>query len=646
MTTSKGSPSHPSVSAGALVTLAFIKARIDEGADQLNSFMPLVLDVLSGMNTRYFSVADVQGALSDHHGLVMPRETVATLLGRAARSGTLVRDAGRYQISPGRNLPDGRVGAEKDRLGLGQQSLGEGLRAFLASRGLSVQSSNDSLDLLLQFLLAQQVTVILGVPPAAESREIPRVTQVAIAEYLQNVVDRDPALKGVLASILEGLVLYHATFLPDLADVARRFSGLTVAFDTVLVRQALGYEGSAPRALLRETIELLVASGVRCVVFDKTVREIQRILRFYQDRLGTSDGRKNLRPGSMARHFLTQRYSPSDVQEMAALLEQEIRDAGLAIVQTPPHEAPLTADEAKLAARLADPKTKDVAEPRVEHDVDCVAAILTMRRGNRSDRIENARAVFATVSPLVIRNTRRWWEEDEGETGVPPIVHMRALANLAWLKRPSANPDFQLRDLVTLCAAAMRPSARTWARFLTHLERLHQTQRLTEDQVTAIIVSSLSDRMLREVEVDANDPGDVDAGTLDEVVDRVIADYSASADIRIRDAEQRARGATDRLRRRELLIDGRARRIARVIGLAAYLSLIAILLAASAVLLLRDVFAGDAIVAVALLVVTALQITGTWSQFRSVRLRVESWMYRRFRTILGADELASETAMD
>src|SRR5439155_25897518 len=112
---------------------------------------------------------------------------------------------------------------------------------------------------------------------------------------------------------LEGLVLYHATFLPDLADVARRFSNLTVAFDTVLVRQALGYEGSAPRALLRETIDLLIASGVRCVVFDKTIREVQRILRFYQERLATSEGRSSIRPGPMARHFLTQRYAPSDV---------------------------------------------------------------------------------------------------------------------------------------------------------------------------------------------------------------------------------------------------------------------------------------------------------------------------------------------
>ena len=90
--------------------------------------------------------------------------------------------------------------------------------------------------------------------------------------------------------MLEGLVLYHAAFLPDLSVAGQRFRNLKAVFDSGLVRQALGYEGVAPRALMRDTIDLLKASGVQCLVFDKTVDEVRNILVAYERRLGTSQG--------------------------------------------------------------------------------------------------------------------------------------------------------------------------------------------------------------------------------------------------------------------------------------------------------------------------------------------------------------------
>jgi len=344
----------------------------------------------------------------------------------------------------------------------------------------------------------------------------------------------------------------------------------------------------------------------------------------------------------MARHFLTQRYSPSDMQEMSALLEGEIRAAGFTIMWTPPHEAQFTSDEAKLAARLADRKTGDVTEPRVEHDVDCVAGVLTLRRGHRSDRVENAGVVFATAAPLVIRNTRLWWEEDEGESSVPPIVHIRALANLAWLKRPKANPDFQLRDLVALCTAAMRPTTRTWNRFLAHLEDLYRSKRLSADQITAVIVSSLSDRLLRDAELEGGDPGDVDAGTLDEVVERVVSQYSAIADQRVHDAEITARNAVEDLRRRELERDGTARRLASRIATGSYWTLIAVLVLASGALIVRNTFDGGLlglIAGIAVLIVTLVEAVGILGQLRAARTWLEVGLHRRFRSILwGGDK--------
>jgi hypothetical protein len=536
-------------------------------------------------------------------------------------------------------LPAVDLIAAKTALRASQDALGHALADFIRSRGLPVVDAEGALDLLLQFLLEQQVTVILGATLTQTAAAVSHRHTTVIAEFLRDFVPQRDLLQKSLAGILQGLVLYHASFLPDLADVARRFDNLTVAFDTVLVRQALGYEGTAPRAMLRETIDLLTASDVHCVVFDKTVREIQRILHMFQDKLGSATGRQSLRPGPMVRNFLTQHYSPSDVQEMSALLESEIRAAGLTIVRVPPREARFTGDELKLAARLANPKTGDLAEPRVEHDVDCVAAVLTLRRGVRADRVENARVVFATISPRVIQSTRLWWESDEAETGVSPIVHVRALANLAWLKRPKVSPDFQLRDLIAVCGAAMSPTPRTWNRFLKHLDRLHREDRLTEDQATAIVISSMSDRLLRDAEIDADDPADIDAGTLDEVVARVTEQYSQQADKRVREAEATRSGALERLRRRELEIDGRARAWAAGLSNAAFATCVVVVGAAAVALIFSTVIQGGWILGAAALVLLVLEASGYLDQLRSARRWFELKLHRAFRRLLAAGEL-------
>jgi predicted transcriptional regulator len=671
---------HPNVAVGGLVTVAYLKARLDEGEDHLGIYMPLLYDVLNYVPNRHFTVAEVQEVLVARHGVAMPQETVMSLLKRAARKEVVTRDAGRFHINPAATLPRTNVAADKAQVQAAQLRLAQALQRHGDTRGLQLATPQDALDVILRFLEDQQIALILGVIPADQVASLSQVESAVVAEFLHDIVGNDSALSVVLKGILEGLVLYHAAFLPDLPDVSRNFSDLTVVFDSVLVRRALGYEGTSPQLLLRDTIDLLARCGIRCVVFDKTVQEIQRILRMYQDKLATSPGRRSLHQVPMTRHFLTQRYSPSDVQEMSALLEGEIASAGLRIVRAPRHVAELTHDEAKLASRLADPKTHDVTEPRVQHDVDCVAGVLTLRRGHRSYRVEDAKVVFATTASLVIQNTRLWWEEDENETGVPPIVHIRALANLAWLKRPSTTPDLLLRDLVALCAAAMRPTQRTWQRFLVHLDGLQASQRLSQEQVTAIIVSAVSDRLLHDAETDEDDPDDVDAGTLDEVVDRVVADYEshaaervaqaqaaadarvteaetaarteaaeqiaqaqAAADARVSTAETTATNASETLRRRNLVIEGRARRWAGGIAALFYWVLVILVVVASLTAILHYSFEQGwigVLAGLAVLVFLVLEGVGVLGHIRSMRLSAEIRLYHALRQLLSGDPSA------
>lgn len=644
--------SAPRVCAGGLVTVAFLKASLDEGNDHLGIFMPLVLDVLCKFPSQTFSTSDIQEALAAEHGVAMPQQVVSTLLKRATGKKYLVREAGRYRRNASRQLPYSNVLAEKAKIEESQRNLAEALRRHAKKRDLTIESTEAALDMLFRFLEAEQVGLLLQNVSVPETKvSTSQRERTVVADFFQNSIQDDPALLHVVRGMLEGLVLYHAAFLPDLAAAGRRFNNLRVIFDSNLVRQALGYEGVAMSTLMRETVNVLKGSGVQCLVFDKTIHEIQRILSMYEMRLGTEGGRATLRQVPMARHFLTSRYSPSDVREMSALLEQEVLALGFQIMRAPKHIPEFTLDESRLAKRLSDPTKKDELEPRVVHDVDCVAGVLTLRGEHRPMTLEDARVVFATNSPLVIRNAKLWWEEDEHESGVEPVIHIRALTNLAWLKKPSLCSDFKVRELVALCTAALRPDQKTWERFLRHLRNLEKSNKVSSNEVTTILVSAMSDQLLTEAGLD-DDPDDIDTTTLDEIVDRVTTAYAEEAlkridvvrgeyEEKLREARASEHAATERertaaaeIRRRDLAVEGRARKWAHRMTIS-FKVLAFLILAVGCLVLIteRPVYNQwtSIALAVAIGVFVILELVGILRHVSEFCEWLESYLTRRFR---------------
>jgi len=527
--TAKSAEVTNSVSARSLAAVAFLKARFDENADHLDIFMPLLLDAVAALRDHSFTSAEVQGLMVSRHGLSMPQQAITTLLARAGRRGNVRRSDGRYHAVR-HPVESPNVANERLRIDAEHAALASALRSHAQSRGLMIQTDDSALTMLFDFLENQQVGLLLdGASPPVGVKGLRREFRL-IAEFVYHIITTNDPLRSPLTAVIEGIILYNVAFLPNFPEATQRFSHLTVFFDSGVVRQAVGYEGPAAQALARETVNVFKAAGIHCLVFDKTILEIKRLLSMYEHKLASSAGRLSLRPGTMSRHLLTQRFGPSDLKQMSALLEHDVSAAGLQIATMPPRIPKYTLDEKSLAEKLANPDTGDEESARVIHDVDCVAGVLTMRRGHRSTRVQDARVLFVSHQATVIKTVNEWFKL-QNETGVSPMVHVRWISNLAWLKHPQLIRDFKLREMVALCAAALRPSRKTWERFLRHLENLRKTGAITSDEQAAVVVSELTDTCLSDVESMAE--GDVDARTLDDVIERVKTSYSAAASAEI-----------------------------------------------------------------------------------------------------------------
>ena len=395
---------------------------------------------------------------------------------------------------------------------------------------------------------------------------------------------------------------------------------------------ALGYEGEATQTSTRSFLDLLREAGGRLTVLDPTIREIYRVLNRIQELIGTSAGRHELRPTPLVRHFLRSGYRPSDVAKERGLVRHNLQyELRLNIKEAPDHAPDYTDDEEALGQALADKRERGdpMRSPRVLHDVDCIAAVQTLRRGQAPARLDNARALFVSRSPEVCRNTTRWWR-DQGYSGIPPAVHQLWLGSVLWLKtrRPiDAVGDYPILSLVSLCESALRPDPDVWATFLERLDSLVKDARLSEDEAVVVLCSDLTDTFLSRAQDDWGDDATPDANSIAEVIERVQSHYRAETE----EKEQALRQEVASRQGLETGVRSFSLQVGRVVSwvvfvLAFVLLSLALFVAAG---LLGASLTVKSIVAVALLLVGLANYSWGFN-LRDARLRLED----RLRTLL------------
>jgi hypothetical protein len=546
-----------------LATIAMLKVNFDAGRDHIAMFQPFVLDAVAHLDAD-LSAGDVRKEVLARHELALPLNTLGTILGRIRKAGYLRREGGRY-FRTEKPLKVTDVQQERTRVEERQKLLAHRLCEAGAERGVEVGSTEDALAMILDFLRRYHVALAFSdpdVPPESPNEEAKGAGEhartVTTARFLQETAVAGGDSAEILQEMLEGFVLQNTLLLKDIATATRRFRDLHVFMDSGLLFGALGWRGPADEAATQELVSLLVDTGAVLNVFEPTIKEMRRILTVYEDRVGTSAGRQSLHPTELTRHILSRRFTPSDIRMKSALLEKDLRALGFNIRELPARDPRWTLDERSLGKLLADGSAGGENQPRVVHDIDCVAGVLTYRRGKTTDSLDDARAVFVATSPRTINNIERWYK-DQGLDGLPPIIHYLALSNRAWLKRPASATKLKLHELIALCVAAQRPSRAGWERFVAHLRQLEESGELSSDEVTAMVASNLTDRVL----VDENIDEDSDASSVSEVVERVKASYKEVADAELAEARRTAERKASEVLEIRSHITFRARTFAR-----------------------------------------------------------------------------------
>jgi len=510
-----------------LATVALLKTRFDQGKDHLGLFEPFVEDALRNISSNNFISADICSVVEARSGLLIPTNTMQALLGRFAKSGFLSRQGGRFlrTTKPFKGPP---IDERLAHLLAEQAQLGEALRQFAADHGIEL-TAPQALVTLGTFIAENKVSLVLQEAVSREQQHtggvLPRKLARVIARFVSQRCLASPDLAQALEALVEGMVLRDALLLSDLADLGARFQKLTVAIDTPVLLAALDLAGIANGITAREFIALLRHTGATTIAFSPTRSEIRGILGMYEDRLATAHGRLSLYRNEVTLHVLSAKLTPSDMRSLSALLDRRLTDLGVEVRETPTRVPDYTMNEKALAEALVLPRDPDPERPRIRHDVDCVAAVLTLRAGRTDNSLDRCVAVFCSSTTQVVRNVQKWYS-DEGGSGIPPMVHLIALSNIAWLKKPASARGMKLHELSAYCAAILRPQKATWDKFVATLRKLREDGTLTDDEAVAIVASDLAEPVLSQLD----DDYEPDSDTILDAIERVRRSYQEGAE--------------------------------------------------------------------------------------------------------------------
>jgi hypothetical protein len=357
----------------ALATIAFLKIRLDEGHDHLGLFEPLILDALAHSVRQDFVAGDLQPVIEHRTGLLIPTNTIQTLLGRFTRRHLLHRAGGRFfrtEVA----LPDSKLDESRGNIELQQAELAKAFMTYSESIGVGFGTVENALAAIATFISDNKISLVLDEPVAdspLERSSLDRKSTRAIARFITEQCSSSTTLLKALSALTEGILLQDALLFRDISEAGHRFENLLVALDTGILFAALGLTGVSNAVAAKEGLTLLREAGARTVAFSRTIDELRQILAVYEQKLGTSSGRLSLHPTALTHHVLTTRMSPADMRVLSASLEARLAKIGIPMVNMPAHVASYTLNEEELAKRLQNAVRPDTGAARIRHDVEC-----------------------------------------------------------------------------------------------------------------------------------------------------------------------------------------------------------------------------------------------------------------------------------
>lgn len=285
-----------------------------------------------------------------------------------------------------------------------------------------------------------------------------------------------------LIKMLEGFFISTVIFLqPENNNIAKsKFKDVTFYLDTRLILNLLRCHSKEEKDAILELIHTLKSNGAKVCCFEHNIKETKEVLLQYKNSIITKNISESTLDGLDEQH-----YSSEDVNRIFLNIDKRIKVLDIDIVPTPEYiniKKEYLINETKLEEYLksSSRKVRDYAN---KIDVQSISAICRLRNGNKSNLIENSKAIFVTTSKrlTVLINKNKDLEHIFSNSFFPIITDID-LSAIVWIKNFSINKDYPKLKLIENARLSVEPSTDLINIFFDKLDKIKQEGMITEDE--------------------------------------------------------------------------------------------------------------------------------------------------------------------
>jgi hypothetical protein len=485
-----------------VASLAYLKAQWDQNrSEYIDHFVPFVSIAVRNGSYEGSSIADIQTRVKDDFGIVLPQGTIRTILQRARSSGFVLDQSNGTFCANMIKLSELNFDDIRSELLRKYELLATRLREYANGEFKREWSQSEAETVLDDYLVSFSEEVLV----ARHDSKLFNLSEVetdrpegrfVLASFLAMLArTSDPDFKAV-EEALEGALVAGALFYPEMDVSGTPLRDLTAYLDTRIVLRALGYAGKEVEDAALELLELCKQQEVSIRVFRQTFDEVERVLQSAARFLANPRSRN--RHNEVIRHCMQLNLQPSTVELWIARLEDDLRTLGIRVVDKPAHSVAQGVDENELQEGLQT-EIEYSGDAALHHDIDSLTAVHRRRGGRRVTQLRRCTAVFITTNRALVKVARNFFESHYGASCIPIAMLERTFVTLLWVRNPLVAPDLPVKQVISDCFSAMRPSDALWARFLGEVEELEASGGVSrEDAALVRLLPSAEDELMRD----------------------------------------------------------------------------------------------------------------------------------------------------
>ncbi|MEK6283250.1 MAG: hypothetical protein AABN95_23075 [Acidobacteriota bacterium] len=479
-----------------LYTYSLIRSLYDQGDDIIDSFWPLVINVLP-RDKSPLPLENVQSEIEKSYGLKVPQHSLGTIITRAARKGYLERGQKSLSLKDGgvkyyyekiepereaRRRVNELLADAKDFMdthlesGLGTDQIKEMIQAFVL----------ENLETLEQFFTDER-------PISGNHKEFSTDAERLLVDYFARAEQTKPSIFQTLQDIVCGSVISALVHTRELfKESGKRFDKTIVFLDSNYVFSLLSLRYEEENRPAQELFNLMKEEGnFDFRVFDFTLHEMTGLLRNYEKEERFFQPHIKVR-NSLFASLKAQGWTPAKVREFIVNVETRLwNELAISIAPTEVNLRNYSVSPERRTL-LAQYKPNQASREQ-NHDLAAIDEVRAIRR-KEVKRIEKCQSMFLT-SDLKLALFNYIGEEHKENDTISEVIPDRLLTNILWLKNPAANDKFSLDSIIANYSRNLFVDEAIWKQFYKNVAELRSEGSLKDTQVSIL----LFDRHIQEV---------------------------------------------------------------------------------------------------------------------------------------------------